>query len=412
MKEHSISDLFFAFESTSDGTLDVEDVAKLNRYLASIYEQSYESKGVPPPEPLPREPIRFPEFRLHVHRTLTCLSTEPSTKEKLVHQVMDMVKNPDKFVFVKAESNRTGIFGNIALATADFPPASARPPPPASCPSACRPGGPEPHSGREQQATADLPPASAQPPPPASCPGTGRLGGPAPAPHTGREGTGAELEGPLQQQLWGVLDAVREVAASERTRQTLESAKSFGQLALERSLQAIEAAKEYGAQAFAAPQVVGKKHGMCEERGPEHCDQGADGACERLARLRRSHSPRGSSAQPPAVGDRDDEPLFRPPSPERPLAAATAALPTPARGRPHGGSRWRYESRDGLHIDIRTAPDFGAARTGHGLLPGEEFGVVQEYRGSDGVLFLHLEDNRGWVFESKPGVGTMCRRVS
>lgn len=63
-------------------------------------------------------------------------------------------------------------------------------------------------------------------------------------------------------------------------------------------------------------------------------------------------------------------------------------------------------------MDIRATPDVGAVRTGKQLLCGEEFQVSQELHGQDGVLYLQLADGRGWVFDSKPGVGRMCFRTS
>lgn len=70
--------------------------------------------------------------------------------------------------------------------------------------------------------------------------------------------------------------------------------------------------------------------------------------------------------------------------------------------------RWRYDAGDGLHADPRAAPAVAASRTGHHVFPGEEFEVVHEFLGEDGVLYLELADGRGWLFEAKPGVGKMC----
>lgn len=43
--------------------------------------------------------------------------------------------------------------------------------------------------------------------------------------------------------------------------------------------------------------------------------------------------------------------------------------------------------------------------------PGDVFPVCQELKGGDGVLYLQMAVGaRGWVFDHKPGVGTMCVR--
>jgi len=44
------------------------------------------------------------------------------------------------------------------------------------------------------------------------------------------------------------------------------------------------------------------------------------------------------------------------------------------------------------------------------LQPDEVFRVSEERQGADDILYLKLEDSRGWVFDKKPGVGTLCVR--
>uniref|UniRef100_A0A7S1LXS8 Uncharacterized protein n=1 Tax=Alexandrium catenella TaxID=2925 RepID=A0A7S1LXS8_ALECA len=72
---------------------------------------------------------------------------------------------------------------------------------------------------------------------------------------------------------------------------------------------------------------------------------------------------------------------------------------------------WRYEPEDGLHVDVRSAPDVGAQRTGGFLRAGEVFQVSEEREGAEGVLYLRLADGDGWVFDRKPGIGPLCARV-
>lgn len=70
---------------------------------------------------------------------------------------------------------------------------------------------------------------------------------------------------------------------------------------------------------------------------------------------------------------------------------------------------WRATPPDFVPLDIRVEPAVESARTGQCLSPGELFRVAAEYTGPDGVHYLQLEDGRGWVYVSKPGVGLLAR---
>ncbi|CAJ1391928.1 unnamed protein product [Effrenium voratum] len=76
----------------------------------------------------------------------------------------------------------------------------------------------------------------------------------------------------------------------------------------------------------------------------------------------------------------------------------------------HEEQTWRYVPEDGCHIDIRSVPSVSGHRTNERLISGEVFKVSETFEGSDGTLFLKLADGRGWVFESKAGIGTLCVR--
>lgn len=73
-------------------------------------------------------------------------------------------------------------------------------------------------------------------------------------------------------------------------------------------------------------------------------------------------------------------------------------------------SVWRYVPDDGCHIDIRSVPAIAGSRTHERLIAGEVFRVSETFEGADGTLYLKLADGRGWVFESKAGIGTLCVR--
>lgn len=68
---------------------------------------------------------------------------------------------------------------------------------------------------------------------------------------------------------------------------------------------------------------------------------------------------------------------------------------------------WRYASPNDVAIGIRSVPEIEGPRDGQ-LQHGHVFRVSEHREGADGVLFLRLADGRGWVFDRKPGVGTMC----
>ncbi|CAE6970752.1 gapN, partial [Symbiodinium natans] len=75
-----------------------------------------------------------------------------------------------------------------------------------------------------------------------------------------------------------------------------------------------------------------------------------------------------------------------------------------------GETVWRYVPEDGNHIDIRAVPSISGNRTHERLVAGEVFRVSETFEGSDGTLYLKLADGRGWVFDSKAGIGTLCVR--
>jgi len=71
---------------------------------------------------------------------------------------------------------------------------------------------------------------------------------------------------------------------------------------------------------------------------------------------------------------------------------------------------WKYSPANGLSADTRLTPEIDGMRSSYPLHPGDLFRVVEERLGLDGVLFLRVEDNKGWMFDHKPGRGVMCIR--
>ena len=81
--------------------------------------------------------------------------------------------------------------------------------------------------------------------------------------------------------------------------------------------------------------------------------------------------------------------------------------PTTARGAP-SFLLWRCHPGPGLTALIHSEPIFGNAVGA--LKPGEVFRVAQEREGSDGILFLKLQDGRGWAADRTPQGGSLCVR--
>lgn len=77
-----------------------------------------------------------------------------------------------------------------------------------------------------------------------------------------------------------------------------------------------------------------------------------------------------------------------------------------------GENVWSCDPCNGHPLRVRSAPRLEAlVSSAPKLQPGELF-VVSEEREIDGVIFLKLADDRGWLFDKKPGVGTMCTKVN
>lgn len=75
---------------------------------------------------------------------------------------------------------------------------------------------------------------------------------------------------------------------------------------------------------------------------------------------------------------------------------------------------WRCSYK--LGMDIHESPESegpiknNVLRNRPSLNMGDVVRVAQEQMGEDGITYLRLEDGRGWVYDTKPGVGTACVR--
>jgi len=262
-----------------------------------------------------------------------------------------------------------------------------------------------------------------------------------------------------KQSMQRYLALVSEARNHEATQKTLEAAKTFSSLAIQSSKQVLETARVYGKHALVGMQSFGKQLnvadvGCCTMHPghrlvPQDCQAGENQHCPRQQMQEQQEQGDGVQlcVEPERVLDHipEDElacmasaahaesracclqfqvsSLWMPqaeivaPREKQQSAEAQSLAPT---SREVGSTSqevgsttaWRFDAGDGLHMDVRSQPDIEASRTGMYLLPGEEFQVSQELKGRGGVLYLRLADGRGWVFESKPGVGAMCFRGS
>jgi len=55
-------------------------------------------------------------------------------------------------------------------------------------------------------------------------------------------------------------------------------------------------------------------------------------------------------------------------------------------------------------------PEIEGVRTLHRVNADDIIRVTEERTGHGGVIFLKIEDNKGWLFDNKPGIGVMCVR--
>eukprot|EP00929_Paragymnodinium_shiwhaense_P063014 TRINITY_DN3150_c0_g1_i2.p1 TRINITY_DN3150_c0_g1~~TRINITY_DN3150_c0_g1_i2.p1 ORF type:complete len:512 (-),score=97.97 TRINITY_DN3150_c0_g1_i2:505-2040(-) len=68
---------------------------------------------------------------------------------------------------------------------------------------------------------------------------------------------------------------------------------------------------------------------------------------------------------------------------------------------PGSGTFYRVVTEGPYGIGIRQNPDINGARTGEDLIRGSVFEVDKVLEGEDGLTYLHLADNRGWVFDNR-----------
>jgi hypothetical protein len=62
-------------------------------------------------------------------------------------------------------------------------------------------------------------------------------------------------------------------------------------------------------------------------------------------------------------------------------------------------------------LPVHAVPDSSGLLTSFVIFPGEVFSVIEEMERLDGMKYLRLADGRGWVCESRPGVGKVCKKT-
>jgi len=92
-----MTELFFKHRPNVEGALKEDEVFKLNRTLARLYdEHADDAAGAPPPEPLPAGTMRYPAFRTNVHRALARLCEDSHEKEKVLTYLIGQAQVPDE----------------------------------------------------------------------------------------------------------------------------------------------------------------------------------------------------------------------------------------------------------------------------------------------------------------------------
>jgi len=71
---------------------------------------------------------------------------------------------------------------------------------------------------------------------------------------------------------------------------------------------------------------------------------------------------------------------------------------------------WEYQPQNGLPAIARLAPEIDGARGRFVLKTGDVFRVVEERKAADGVTYLRLGDNKGWLFDRTAEDGVLCIR--
>eukprot|EP00429_Kryptoperidinium_foliaceum_P012197 CAMPEP_0176039084 /NCGR_PEP_ID=MMETSP0120_2-20121206/19373_1 /TAXON_ID=160619 /ORGANISM="Kryptoperidinium foliaceum, Strain CCMP 1326" /LENGTH=366 /DNA_ID=CAMNT_0017372479 /DNA_START=57 /DNA_END=1157 /DNA_ORIENTATION=+ len=366
MGERLMTELFFQHKPNVAGELEDQDIARLNRILANVYEQALEESEtpLPPPEPLPRgQPLRFAAFRSHVHRALGGLATDWEAKERYLERLIADVRRADgrDDIVVTRRADDEG--------TAASEPVRSQAPP-------------EPEKIKKQ----------------ALCGPPTLLG---------------------DRGLDDLADALGEGPAAEAARSALLSSRRYGAMA-------VDLAREYGesfsaivnsesfrerrlaGQAAAAAllsKVAPQQALRCEPRAQE--DDVVEDSIDHAAFPDEpivGDSPAGFSGDSFGI---QQEASFD----DLAQISFAGTPPDYTGGNKEHEAFWMFNAGDGKHIDVRTHPDIGAPRAGGKVAPGERFAVSCELRGSDGVLYLQLADGRGWLFDHKPGYGQMCVRA-
>lgn len=164
--------------------------------------------------------------------------------------------------------------------------------------------------------------------------------------------------------------------------------------------------------AFLAPQLRAAMEGLTSAAPPswlmaKAAAAAAGAAAEVFASAGARGGGRGGRGRSAGRGDRRSRSRSGGLSP---VVSPLAVMPYNLSSRTGEASKsiWRCDFEHG--VDVRADTEIDAEKTGQALMCGEIFRVSEERQSPDGIVYLCLDDGRGWVYDRMPGIGVLCVR--
>eukprot|EP00418_Pyrodinium_bahamense_P046401 CAMPEP_0179193790 /NCGR_PEP_ID=MMETSP0796-20121207/96308_1 /TAXON_ID=73915 /ORGANISM="Pyrodinium bahamense, Strain pbaha01" /LENGTH=536 /DNA_ID=CAMNT_0020898105 /DNA_START=1 /DNA_END=1609 /DNA_ORIENTATION=+ len=384
--EELIREFFSVLDLDGDGSLQQPALLKLNRRLALLHHRRM-GEDSPPPAPLLDPAALYPSFREHLLRALADHELSVEDQEAVLVHFIALERHLE-------EDDETAIRGLCRALP--------------RCPQGTR----QPENRHPKEWCAH-PLTAAQEYGPAAFEASNQVIQAATRSLTGQARRLASHAAP---HLAALADSTKQASVGAATGMTSTIGTYWARARAGLRQQDCLASAPRGARLELGPKVVEKRRsaecGQCLGGGPS--------PHRTVAQPRATLQPPGgtpavegakSLSGNPAVAATAEQPAPPERMPDEVGAAATTNCFAIGKAAAQRAQLWRYAPEDCWHVDIRSMPDVNGPRTGTCLQAGEVFRVCEERRGTDGVLYLCLADGRGWVFDQKPGVGTMCVRA-